>query len=200
MKRVLILTMMVVFTLGCLLSPGLPSSLVQTEVAIQLTSLVTDTPTEMNLPAIATLVPPAIGLPTKKPGVLFFEQATATPIAYAPLPTKPPKPTKEPTTDPEALPPPEPVGKVFQYNVTGSAASAEIAIITPEGNFEVGTFTLPFKREYTFMPGAYLSLTARVLSTEGDVTCEIISNDEVLATNKASGTGQMATCVIELPE
>ena len=200
MKRVLILTILAIFTLACLLSPGLPSGPVQTEVARQLTSLVTNTPTEMNLPAIVTLVPPSIGLPTRKPGVFYVEEATATPNVYAPLPTVPPKPTKEPTSDPEAPPPPEPVGKQIQYKVSGTATSAEIAIITSEGNLEAGTFIPPFEREYTFMPGAYLSLTARVLSEAGDVTCEVISDGEILVTNRAEGTGQMATCVFELPE
>jgi hypothetical protein len=202
MKRLLLLSVFALFLLGCLLTPALPTGPIQTEVAMQLTSLVTDTPTEMNLPGVATLVPPVFGAPTQMGNLLAGPEVTSTPGTFVPLPTLPPQPTLVPTADPNAAPAPtsEPASKSIVYKVTGSAASAEIAIIKPDGNLEVGTFTLPFERTNTFTNGSYLSLTARILSDTGNATCEVSSEGQIYSTNTADGTNQMATCVFVLPE
>jgi hypothetical protein len=200
MKRLFLLSVLALFLLGCLLTPAMPTGPVQTEVAMQLTSLVTDTPTEMNLPGVATLVPPAFGAPTQMGNSLAATEVTSTPGAYAPLPTLPHKPTMVPTVDLNYVPPTEPAGKSIAYKVTGSAASAEIAIIKPDGNLEAGTFTLPFERTYTFTNGSYLSLTARILSDTGTATCEVSSEGQIYSTNNVEGTNKMATCVFVLPE
>jgi hypothetical protein len=199
MKRILFLSILALFLLGCLLTPALPTGPVQTEVAMQLTDLVTETPTEMYLPAVATFVPPAVGVPTRMVNPLILPEATSIPNVSAPLPTLPPKPTLAPTADPNAAPPPEPAGKSILYKVTGTAATVEIAIIKPDGNLEAGTFSLPYERLETFANGSYLSLTARILSDSGNATCEVSSDGQIFSTNTVDGTNQMATCVFELP-
>jgi hypothetical protein len=198
MKRKLTILSLALFSMACLLSPGLPSDQVQTQVAYQLTSECTDTPTEMNLPPVATLVPPSFGEPTKNAAV----QPTVEPTkmsTIAVLPTLPVPPTRVKTEDPNAVTP-TPAGKPILYRVTGSADTAEIAIIKPDGDLEAGTYNLPFERNYDFPAGSYLSLTARVLSEEGTAACEISSEGEIYVSNSVDGTNQMATCVFVLPE
>jgi hypothetical protein len=200
MKRIIILPILALFTLACLLTPTQSAGPVQTEVAFQLTSQVTDTPTEMYLPAVATLVPPAVGAPTKMAGAAFEPEPTQTQATFVALPTLPRKPTLTPTFDPLVPPPEAPKGTEITYRVTGTAASVEIAIIKADGDLEAGTKTLPYEQKYTFAAASYLSLTARILSDTGDVKCEVLNGETVLVTNTASGTNQMATCVFVLPE
>jgi hypothetical protein len=200
MRRIFVLSILVLFTLACLLTPTQSAGPVQTEVAFQLTSQVTDTPTEMYLPPVATLVPPAIGLPTRMAGGAYQPEPTQTQATFVALPTQPRKPTLTPTFDPLVPPPEAPKGSEITYRVTGTAASVEIAIIKSDGDLEAGTKTLPYEQKFTFAAASYLSLTARILSDSGDVKCEVVKGEEVLVTNTASSTNQMATCVFVLPE
>jgi hypothetical protein len=199
MKRIAILSIFGMISIACLLSPGLPSDQVQTQVAHQLTIECTDTPTEMNLPPVATLVPPAFGEPTKNVTLLpTVEPTIASTIPV--LPTLPVPPTKVKTVDPNIPEIPTPAGKPIKYSVTGTAGSAEVAIIKPDGNLDAGTFTLPFNRNFDFPAGSYLSLTARVLSESGTAACEISSEGQILASNSVDGNNQMATCIFVLPD
>lgn len=200
MKRLILLSILAIFTLACLLTPGQPVGPVQTEVARQLTSLVTDTPTEMNLQPVVTLEPPSIGAPTQMTGAIgSAPEPTQVQATFIALPTQPRKPSLTPTYDPNTAPTATPTGTDISYKVTGTAGSVEIAIIKPDGNLEAETKTLPYERKFSFSAGSYLSLTARILSDSGTATCNIVSGDTVMVTNSASDTNQMATCVFVLP-
>jgi hypothetical protein len=199
MKRIAILSILGMISIACVLTPGLPSDQVQTQVAFQLTSECTETPTEMNLPIIVTLVPPAFGVPTKNAAVLPTAEPTQA-SGIAVLPTLPAPPTKVKTEDPNIPVTPTPEGKGILYRVTGTAGSAEIAIIKPDGDLEAGTYTLPFERTLNFPAGSYLSLTARVLSDSGSAACEISSEGQIFVSNSVDGTNQMATCIFVIPE
>lgn len=199
MKRQLTILFLALFSMACLLTPGLPSDQVQTQVAFQLTSEITDTPTEMNLPPVATLVPPAFGEPTKNAAILpSYTPTQASTIGV--IPTLPVPPTKVKTEDPNAPVTPTPAGNPIVYKVTGTAGSAEIAIIGPDGNLEAGTYTLPYEHNFNFPAGSYLSLTARVLSDSGSAACEISSEGQILASNSVDGNNQMATCIYVIPD
>lgn len=200
MKRVLILTIAAVVSTACLLTPAVPSGPVQTEVAYQLTALVTDTPTPMDLPPINTLVPPAVNLPAPVVSIQGAPESTATPNMTGPLPTVRVLPTKVPTYDPNSVPTQDTSAKPVVYSVTGTAGTVEIAIVKPDGDLEAGTYNLPFTKNYDFPAASYLSVTARILSANGTATCEIKQEERILSTNTVEGTNQMATCVIVLPE
>jgi len=84
-----------------------------------------------------------------------------------------------------------------RYEVTGTSLISAVWT-TNSGNISRGEFSLPFTRTVYLMSGDSASITVRNTFT-GKSTCNIYINDQVAATDVATGVDGIATCKANVP-
>lgn len=180
MKQILAGIILILTCTGCQIPRTIRSGPVQTEVALQLTKAVTQTPSQLPLPPIWTLRPPAVNAPTRKPTAP--EQPTITVFTLVPLATKAVKKTSAPD---EAS---------ITYKLSGTAEQVEITYVKPDGSVVSDEYPLPFETTLNFKKGAPVSMFGKVVSDFGTITCQVVSSGKILTEGTATGTGKMAFC------
>jgi hypothetical protein len=165
---------------GCMTAPTPKSGPVETAVSRQLTKEATSEPTQLPLPAVWTLVPPAVNAPTRM--ATDPAQPTMTLFTLAPMATRAVKKTAGPEE------------RSITYSMTGTADEVEITYVKPDGTVESGTIPLPFEKTMVFKQGAPLSLFGRVLSDNGTIYCLVKSGEKIVIQATATGNNKMAFC------
>jgi tetratricopeptide (TPR) repeat protein len=84
-------------------------------------------------------------------------------------------------------------GTKIKYAISGSAQSAMITYYNETGGLEQVTQALPFIKEFSVEPGAFLSLVAQNQGA-GTITCEIWINGEKKKTSTTTTQYGIATC------
>jgi len=84
-------------------------------------------------------------------------------------------------------------GTKIKYVISGSAQSAMITYYNETGGMEQVTQALPFIKEFSVEPGAFLSLVAQNQGA-GTITCEIWINGEKKKTSTTTTQYGIATC------
>jgi hypothetical protein len=79
------------------------------------------------------------------------------------------------------------------YRVTGSARSASLTMQTPSGTSQRDV-DLPTSSGLTFTMDGFVYVSAQNATDSGTVTCEILSDGQVIATNTSSGAYAIASC------
>lgn len=180
MKNLLTGIILILLCTGCLTAPTSKTAPVETAVARQLTKDATLEPTRLQLPAVWTLVPPAINAPTRM--ATSTAQPTVTLFTLAPMATKAIKKTAGPEE------------RSITYTVTGTADKVEITYVKPDGNVESSVIPLPFEKTLVFKKGAALSLFGKVISDNGTITCQVRSGENTISEATVTGNRKMAFC------
>lgn len=86
------------------------------------------------------------------------------------------------------------------YLLYGSATKASITWINQTNGMQQGEWGVPFCYAYDgFQSGNVASIVAQIQSSGGDLTCEILSNDQTIAKAHSTGFASLATCYSGIP-
>lgn len=80
-----------------------------------------------------------------------------------------------------------------RYEVIGSSNSANIMWFNAQGGIEQGDYNLPFRKNFSFSNGEYVSLVATSYDS-GAVTCQIWVNDKLWRESTSSGAYSVVSC------
>jgi len=188
MKKLFLGFTFFLISIACLAAPTPDIGAVETEASRQLTDIAAQEPTDVILPDLPTLEPPAVGAPTRMATATFDMLPSPMNFMVATLPSSTPKPTATSTPDPNII------DQQVSYTVSGDAAVVEITFTNRDGNIEKDLFSLPFEQTNTFKQGTTVTLSVKIISESGTVTSQIKSADKVLCQKAATGKDQTAAC------